>query len=187
MKKQCIRVGFDLDGVILYNPARIVRPVIVLFKKIFFKKESGKFHLPQTELDRLIWSLMHKSSIFIAPGLNEIESLVRTGKIETYIVSARYEFLKKDFDRWVKKIDQRKIFSGFYFNTDNEQPYEFKEKMIKKLQLDVFVEDNWDIVRTLATNLYSQTKIYWIYNFLDLRIPYLYKFPDLRKAVKALI
>lgn len=185
MKKQPLRVGFDLDGVLLYNPARIYRPVIVFFKKIFLKKEINQFHLPKTGWQKLIWLILHKSSFFPASGLNELKKLIKENKIEAYIISARYEFLKKDFENWLKKIDSSKYFKGAFFNNDNHQPYLFKEKMIKKLNLDIFVEDNWDIVKYLSSKV--STKIYWIYNLFDRNIPYKYKFSGLKKVLPYLL
>ena len=59
--------------------------------------------------------------------------------------------------------------------------------MIKKLGLDVYVEDNWDIVRYLNLKVKSQkSKVYWIYNILDRKIKYQYKFSSLKKVAKKL-
>lgn len=181
-KNKVLRVGFDLDGVLLYNPARIVRPLVVYFKKIFLKKEINKFHLPKSKLQKFFWLFLHKSSFIVAPGLSEIKKMIQDNKIEAYVISARYEFLKKDFNKWLKKIDCEKYFSGTFFNNDNQQPFIFKRKMINKLKLDLFVEDNWDIVKFLTKN--TKAKIFWIYNLFDKNIEYNLKFPNLKKAIQ---
>ena len=111
--------------------------------------------------------------------------MVKENKIEAYIVSARYESLKKDFENWINKIEARKYFTGIYYNNNNEQPHLFKEQVIKKLNIDIFVEDNWDIVNHLSKN--TKAKIYWIYNLLDRNIKFKNRFPNLVKAVKKLI
>ncbi|NCO88386.1 hypothetical protein GW881_00520, partial [Candidatus Roizmanbacteria bacterium] len=73
-------------------------------------------------------------------------------------------------------------------NSKNEQPHIFKEKMIKKLNLDIYVEDNWDIVNYLEKKNFEdgnkQRKIVWIYNFFDRQIKYKDRFPILRSAIK---
>jgi hypothetical protein len=61
--------------------------------------------------------------------------------------------------------------------------------MIKKLNLDIFVEDNWDIVnyfKSQMSNLKSKkkVKIFWIYNLLDRKIKYRYKFSSLKEVIK---
>jgi hypothetical protein len=61
--------------------------------------------------------------------------------------------------------------------------------MIKKLNLDIFVEDNWDIAKYLKTQnsklkTEKKTKIFWIYNLLDRNIKYWYKFSSLKEVIK---
>jgi hypothetical protein len=182
MKKQ-LRVGFDLDGVLLYNPARIARPIVSFIKKIFVKKKGLNFYSPHTYWEKQIWRLFHKSSIFIAPGLDDIKKLIRTKKIKAYIITARYSYLKNDLEKWLKKMKINQSFSGIYYNQKDEQPHLFKEIMIKKLNLDIFVEDNWDIVNYLK-NRKSKFKVFWIYNIFDKKIKYQYKFSSLKNIVK---
>ena len=71
-----IRVGFDMDGVLLYNPFRIGRPIIAFIKKYFLKRKTTKFYLPRPGLESFIWTVMHKSSYFIAPGLDDIKEMI---------------------------------------------------------------------------------------------------------------
>ncbi len=121
--------------------------------------------------------------------MSELIQLIKTDKIKAYIVSARYESLRSDFDSWMKKIDPNHCFAGYFYNNKNEQPHLFKEKMIKKLDLDIFIEDNWDIVAHLGDKLKVKSekfKIFWIYNILDRNIRYQYKYPSLKKVVEAI-
>jgi hypothetical protein len=182
MVNKPLKVGFDLDGVLLYNPARIIRLPVVAFKHIFLKKREKKFLVPKNPFARFVWRAMHWSSLFIAPGLDEIERLVKKGKIEAYIVSARYDFLEPDFERWMRRLNKKRIFYETHHNRKNEQPHLFKEKMMKDLGLDVFVEDNYNIVSHLTKK--TPTKIFWIYNILDRKIAHPYKFSNLEKAVE---
>ena len=186
MKKQILKIGFDLDGVLLYNPARIIRPIMSFIKKNILKRDLNKFYYPKNKIEKLIWWFLHKSSLWPAPGINEILSLIKQKKIQAYIVSARYELLESDFSRWHKIIDPNKLFSGYFYNNKNDQPQMFKEKMINKLKLNVFVEDNWDIINYLNLKLKirnSKIKIFWIYNLLDRNKPFPNKFPDLNLVI----
>jgi len=185
MKKQILKIGFDLDGVLLYNPARIARPIIVFFKKILLKKEVDKFHYPQTKIQKLIWLMLHKVVFGPALGYDELKKLIKSKKIKAYIITGRNESLKDDYNRWMKKLDAKKYFSGCFFNDKNEQPYLFKERMINKLKLDLYVEDNLDITSYLKSRIKDQeSKIFWIYNIFDRNNLYLSKFPDLESVVK---
>ncbi|MFW5703478.1 MAG: hypothetical protein ACOCXQ_01465 [Patescibacteria group bacterium] len=177
-----LRVGFDLDGVILYNPARIIRPLVALFKKKFLKKRQYKFYVPQSKPEQLLWDIFHKSSLFVAEGFTEIEHLAKQKKIDPYIITARYDFLKKDFDLWIKKMRADTYCVDCIHNKENNQPHLYKEEMIRKLDLDVFVEDNLDIVLHLKKKFPDKT-IIWIYNILDRNKPYEPKFPTLNKAI----
>jgi len=186
MKNKVLKVGFDLDGVLLYNPARIFRPIIYFLKKYLLQRKVDQFYYPKNKWEQIIWLILHKSSLFPADGIEEIKNLIKQKKIKAYVISARYESLKDDFKNWKKKIDPKNYFSGWFYNEKNDQPHLYKEKMIKKLNLDIFVEDNWDIVYYLKEKNKKgkiRCKIFWIYNLLDRQIKYQYKFPSLKKIV----
>lgn len=190
MKSTIPRVGFDLDGVILYNPARIIRPFIATFKRLVLKKKKIKFYVPQGRQEQQLFRLFHKSSIFIAPGLNDVRHLVNENKIEAYLITARFDFLKADTQAWLSRIKADTIFKNWYWNANNEQPHLFKTRKCQELKLDVFIEDNWDIVNysaSLRQKKQLKTTLYWIYNLFDRQLDYPYKFPYLKKAVEYLI
>lgn len=184
MAKKPLKVGFDLDGVILYNPVRVVRPVFALFRKLFLKKKKTAFYIPRSRVEKLFWLLVHKSSLFVAPGVKELQSLIEQGKIEAYIITGRYDSLKTNFEKWMEKIEAKKYFKEYIHNAKEEQPFKFKKRMIEKYGLDIFVEDNWDIIQLLNNDYKFKAKILWIHNPLDQKISYPYKFPNLRSAIK---
>lgn len=185
-KNRPLKVGFDLDGVLLYNPARIIRPVVKKFKRRFIKKRSDKFFVPKGPLQEKMWQLFHKSSFIVAPGFEEIRELVEQGKIEAYLITARFDHLKPDLDRWVKKMGGEKIFKQVYHNRLNQQPHLYKAEMVNKLKLDLFVEDNWDIVRhlrELRKQKEHSTRVFWITNLFDKKIDYKDKHLTLKSAL----
>jgi hypothetical protein len=195
--KKILKVGFDLDGVILYNPIRFIRPIAKLlkpFKSFFLKQNLDFFYFPKSKFEQYLFRLLHKTSFKSDSAICDIKQLVKDKKIKAYIVTGRYSFLKTDYENWLKKINAKEIFEKYYQNTDDLQPNEFKKRMIKKLDLDIYVEDNWDIVEKLKAcsepldstrdKLRRKIKIFWITNFLDKYIPYKYKFEDLKSAVE---
>lgn len=185
-KTKILKVGFDLDGVILYNPARNVRPILAYLRKKFIKKEKEHFYIPATIPAKTFWWLVHKSSIMPARGLKELKRLTKKKKIHAYLITARYDSLRRDFDRWMNRIDAKNIFVKFFHNDANLQPHEFKRRMIEKLDLDYFVEDNWDIIRLINKDSKKKmrTKMLWITNLLDRNIGYKYKFKNFREAIR---
>lgn len=188
-----LKVGFDLDGVLLYNPLRIVRPMISLLKrkKIGIQRKELEFYVPKSGSEELMWELFHKSSVFLAPGFGDISKLKAQNLIEPYLITARFGHLQQDFDKWKRKMKADELFKGCYMNSEDEQPHLFKERMIKELKLDVFVEDNWDIVRYLDKNCCSKkgkknvkTQIIWVSNLLDYRIDYHSKVINLKQVLE---
>ncbi len=179
-----LRVGFDMDGVLLYNPARIGRPLVSSIKQVFFGKKKLNFYYPKSSYEKLFWRLVHKSSIYNAPGLHEISGLVKAGKIEAYLVTARYNFLGSTVGNWVKKNKLGQTFKEVIYNSKDEQPHEFKERIIKKLKLDIYIEDNLDIVNHLTKT--TKTKIFWIYNIFDRGVVFPQKYPHLASAMEAM-
>ncbi len=65
MAKKPLKVGFDLDGVLLYNPARIVRMPITVLKHMFTKKKKLHFRIPQSSFEKTMWRIFHWSSLFV--------------------------------------------------------------------------------------------------------------------------
>ncbi len=181
-----IKVGFDLDGVLLYNPVRAYRPVISFIKKRILKRKKTRFFVPTSPLQKLLFTLLHKSSVFIAPGFERIKQLRDAGIIEPYLVTARFSFLKNDLQEWLKKMDADSVFVESYANTDDEQPHLFKARKIQELGLDMFVEDNWDIVERVNRIVRPKKPdfmCWWVSNIMDSGIPYPHKVLSLDEAI----
>lgn len=185
--KGFLKVGFDLDGVILQNPLRnfrIVAKKLKVIKPFIFKQKVEPFYVPNSRLEKLLWQFLHWSSFRPDPALSDIEKLVNRNKIKAYIITGRFRFLKNDFNYWIKKLNKNKIFTDCLINNNNTQPDKFKSEMINKLKLDFFVEDNYDIIERL--NHHTKAKILWLSNFLDQGISYPYKFFSLKEILKFL-
>jgi hypothetical protein len=88
-----------------------------------------------------------------------------------------YKLLKEYNLKGIKKIIQ---------NENDQQPHLYKETVIKKLKLDYYFDDNWDIVKHLSEN--TKAKIIWVDNFVDsLFIKYPFKGRNLKLALKHLV
>lgn len=180
--KRKIRIGLDFDGVVAYNPFRIIRAPVKWFKRKFLGIKKLTFYVPKNEGSRLLWSIIHESSIFPAIGVELLKEMARNPKYEFHLVTARFGFLKDNLYHWLEKNHLIGVFKTINVNDNLEQPHLFKERVLEELRLDIFVEDNLDIVDHLIHN--SKTKIYWIYNFLDSRHNFSNKYPYLKKALE---
>jgi len=186
--KKVLKIGFDLDGVILYNPVRIFRPLAKKFlkpiKASFLHQNKDSFYFPNSLFERWLWKILHKTNFRINTGYDDIKKLSKNKKIKMYLITGRYSFLGQDYHTWLKKISAKKTFIKCYYNKQNKQPNQFKEDMIKKLKLDIYVEDNWDIIEKL--NHHTKAKIFWLTNILDRNIPYQLKFFSLLEVCRYL-
>lgn len=185
MKKQkALRVGFDFDGVIAYNPFRVIRAPVSKVKREIFGVKKLTFWYPKHPWQQLFWKLLHESSVFPARGTTLLRQLVKEKHIEAHLITARYSFLEDNLYQWLDRYHLRDVFTSITLNAQNAQPHVFKETVINKKKLDAFVEDNLDIVSHLHGK--STTKIFWIYNIVDRAHPHPLKFPYLEKALTTL-
>lgn len=165
MAQHTPRIGFDFDGVIMYNPARAIRRPMSFFKKHFLPARKSHFLYPKGRIAQWINHLLHKSSFKPSQGYKDVVELSKNGSITPFIITARWSFLKKDFHTWIDSLHASRYFQGYFINENNDQPHIFKEKMIKSLKLDVFIEDNLDIVDYLREK--TDAEILWISNIFD--------------------
>ncbi|MCR4264404.1 MAG: hypothetical protein NUV98_06840 [Candidatus Roizmanbacteria bacterium] len=193
MTRKVLRIGFDFDGVIAYNPLRVLRRPAMGMKQFFFPSSELTFPIPRQKTFRFLWELAHETSFFPSYGFAELKRLLRGKKIEAYILTGRFSFLEDNLRRWLVKWNADNMFTGIYVNKEFEQPHHFKEQMLKKLKLDYYVEDNLDIVTYLLTskqikaNRKNTTEIHWIYNFLDRNVQYPFKHPHLKGFLRAIL
>ncbi len=181
MSRKPLKVGFDLDGVILYNPIRFARPIIAFIKHKILKKKTIVFYVPKSGPAKAGWHIVHQTSFTPAGGIDIIADLIKSGRIEAYIITGRFSSLTGDLERWMNILEKKYGFKHYYHNKGDEQPNAFKERIIKKLKLDVFVEDNWDIVQLLTKKgVAKNTELFWITNILDRFMAYEHKYPNLR-------
>jgi len=188
--KRRIKLGLDFDGVVAYNPFRLVRAPWAYFKRRILKVRKLTFFYPKNNLEKYIWKILHDSSILPANGTEILEELVTGKSVEAHLITGRYRFLNNHLYNFLDKYEMRNIFKSINFNKRDIQPHIFKEELIRKLGIEVFVEDNWDIVEYLSDKKRkypNKVKIFWIYNLIDRYREYKYKYPYLEKALREII
>jgi hypothetical protein len=184
--KRPIIVGLDFDGVVAYNPARVARHPISLFKQHVLGMHTVKFFVPKNSFERAFWSLAHESSMFPALGVSHLRNLVRDGVVEAHLLTSRFGFLEPNLRRFLQRWNLTDTFKTVTLNTHEEQPHMFKERIIRTKKFDYYVEDNWDIVSHLVAKKVP-SEINWIYNIFDRNTVYPYKFPYLEKSLEHIL
>ena len=158
-KDKPLRLGFDLDGVLIGKPFFIPQSWL---EYLFRGKRQKKLHYryPKTKLE--IWIRKFSHFYLFRPPLKEnienIKQIQQKRSCWLYVVSGRYSFLEKETKIWLKKRNLEDVFIKVFINLNDEQPHLFKEKTIKKLNLDYFFEDDPQIVDYLKSKI-SQSRI----------------------------
>lgn len=185
-KRPPIKVGFDLDGVLLYNPFCSLRPVTHLLSHIRTKSKTVSFYIPRSNVMKQIWKIIHYTSIYPAVSMDKFSDFCKKNKFEAYVITARFRCLTGLFERWKSKYGANGIFKACYQNINDQQPHLFKAQKVNELQLDYYIEDNWSIVEYLAAH--TKAKIFWVANPLDKSfIVYAHRFDDLQSALDAVV
>lgn len=176
------QVGIDFDGVLAYNPFRIIRAPVTFVKEQLLQRKETAFFVPKTSVEKFAWKVLHESSVLPANGVDLLRRMVNEQQIEAHLVTARYSFLQDQLYVWLRKHDLEKLFSSITINKLDEQPHIYKSKIIKQQKFDYFIEDNLDIVKHVSDHKATQTL--WIYNLLDRHQPYTHKYPHLKHALE---
>lgn len=183
MKK--IVIGLDFDGVVAYNPARLARFPISFIKRHVLGVKKVQFFVPKTQLQRTVWALGHETSMFPSYGASLLRELTHDGLVEAHLVTARFGYLENGLYAFLQRWDLLDCFRSITLNKNEEQPHEFKERIVKAKKFVYYIEDNWDIVSHLS-HRQVHTDIHWIYNLFDRATPYAHKFPYLYASLRSI-
>lgn len=155
-----MNIGFDLDKVFIDYPP-FVSPRII--DKLYKKKDNGVllYRIPAYP-EQIFRRISHAP--FLRPAIKEnLQFLKNISKTDNklYLISSRFKFLEKRTLKLIKRYKLNKIFDEMYFNFDNMQPHVFKNDVIKKLDLDVYIDDDLSLIRHAAKdNL--KTSFFWL-------------------------
>lgn len=158
--KKIIKIGFDLDGVIIDKPLLIPKKLIeLLFRG--YQNEKLHYRYPRFKLEILIRQLSH--FYLFRPAIKKniaiIKELAQEKNYELYLISSRYSFLAKQTKIWLGREGLNHVFKKIYLNLQNRQPHLFKEEVVKSIHLDIFLDDDNLIVDYLSGKI-DKTKIY---------------------------
>jgi hypothetical protein len=155
-----MNIGFDFDKVFIDYP-----PVIpdYFFDRFYKKKSNGTllYRIPSRP-EQVFRKLTHLP--FMRPVIKENLAFLKSipkKEHALYLVSSRFGFLEQITDRLVHKHGFHTIFDGLFFNFSNAQPHLFKSEVIKKLALDIYVDDDLALLKYVARHN-KRTKFYWL-------------------------
>ncbi len=145
-----MNIGFDLDGIFINSPPFIPHRVI----ERLYRKENAKeltYRFPN-QLEQQFRRLTHVS--FLRPLINEnaefLKKLAKKNTHKRYIISGRFGFLEDITQSLLKKHQLNMLFHKIDFNFKNKQPHIFKDEIIKKNNIHLFVDDDLPLLHYLA-------------------------------------
>lgn len=150
-------IAFDFDGVFVKYPL-FLPPFLRQF--IYREKKSLSERFP-TFIEQKLRIFSH-ILLFRKPIQKNINSVRNNNrKSEMYLISGRYQFLNQKTNIWLKAHHLEKIFKRVFINSQNEQPFLFKDKKIRELRVERFVDDDIDLIEFLAKK-HPDTIFFWI-------------------------
>ena len=156
MKSKIKRIGFDLDGVIIDKPPIIPRRLLEAIYRGNTNTKKLVYRFPKSALEIKIRQLSHHPVLrpLIKEQIDLIQKLHKSKRFKMFAVTSRYSFLKERTCEWFSYYDLNGLFEKIYINEKDQQPHVFKEKVIKKLKLDIFIDDD----RSLLDHLKKKVK-----------------------------
>lgn len=161
-----MKIGFDLDRVFINYPPFVPYFLIDWLYKNQNSQELA-YRFPKSPFEQLIRQLSHLA-VFrpqIKNNVQFINNFPNPSENQLYLISSRYKFLKSLTYRLLKKYNLLKPFFSINLNDHDEQPHLFKERLIKAKKIDLYVDDDLDLLKYLSKHC-AKTKFVW-YNLTD--------------------
>jgi len=161
MSMRKTKIGFDLDGVVIGKPFFV--PDIVMEKLVRMKVDHKlAYRYPESKGERYVRFISHHPLLRppIRKNIKLIKELHKSNKYELFVVSSRYSFLDERTKEWFRFYKMRKFFKDIHINMKNEQPHIYKERMIKKLKLKVFIDDDKPLLNYLKKRIKKVDFVY---------------------------
>lgn len=179
-----MRIGFDLDKVLVEHPPLIPD---LMIEKLYKKKHNGELLYRIPSRPEQIIRLASHYPLFRPPmreNLNFIKSLTQKNH-HLFLISGRFGFLKHQTQELVEKYEFDKIFEKMFFNFENEQPHHFKNTVLQKLSLDVYVDDDIHLLKYVASEN-TKTLFFWLHPNSDKKtlLPNLFSIPEISDILK---
>lgn len=172
-------IGFDLDKVFIDTPPLVPTSII---QKLYKKKTNGTllYRIP-SKPEQVFRRITHIGPL--RPPIHKHLAILKNIPKENnklYLISSRYSFLKGPTNKLIKKHKLDTLFDTLYFNYTNDQPHVFKNAILKKLRLDMYVDDDLSLLQYVAKDN-PNTTFYWLKT--DAQKDYLKLHPVLRTNV----
>ncbi len=156
-----MNLGFDFDKIFINYPPLIPN---ILIDRLYKQKshKTLKYRIPKNP-EQLFRIATHHPLFrpIIHENVTWIKNLSKNKRYKCYLISSRFGFLKNRTEAVVKKHAFNEIFEELFFNFQNEQPHIFKNKIIKKLNIHRYVDDDLELLGFLVAKN-PKTRFFWL-------------------------
>lgn len=159
-----MKIGFDLDGIFIKGPPLIPKKII---ERLYKERDHGVllYRIPG-KLEQKLRKLSHLGLLRgpIKKNLEFLKSNSKGKNHDFFLISSRFGFLKKQTEKLIAKHSLDVAFEKLNFNYQNEQPHEFKSRVVKEKKLDRYIDDDLSLIKYLAKNN-PGIIFYWLNKF----------------------
>jgi hypothetical protein len=155
-----MKIGFDLDKIFINTPPFIPKSFI---EKLYKKRDYGELvYRTPGAIEQIIRNISHLP--ILRPAMMDNLNLLKNSPRENnkfYLISSRFKFLEKRTQNLTQRYQLDKLFDKMFFNFANEQPHIFKNRIIKNLKLDYYIDDDLSLIKYVAKHN-PKTKFFWL-------------------------
>lgn len=154
-----IKIGCDLDGVVARHILGGIFVKIRVFKEKFLKKiHSKSYYYPQTKIEELAWIIINWWRVPDKEGVKLLKKFHSQG-FYLFLITSRFKFNYPSTTKWLKKFSLFPLFTKVLVNVFDEDPINFKIKMVGQEKLDYFIDDDLEVLNALCQ---TEAKLYWV-------------------------
>lgn len=156
-----MNIGFDLDKIFIdYPPVVPAKLIDYLYKN---HNHQLSYRYPSSGLERAFRLFSHQAFFrsAIKENIDFIQALSKNqNHHHFYLISSRYGFLEQLTLTILQKYAIFNLFSKICLNIRDEQPHLFKAKMLNELAIDLYVDDDLELLNYLHQEC-PQAKLLW--------------------------
>lgn len=161
-----MKIGFDFDKVFVDYPPFVPETLInycYRYGMRLVKQSKGLSYRVPGSFEKQFRLLTHADILRppIKRNISALGKIVKNKKHKTYLVSSRYDFLEKKSNHLLKKYKLLPLFDKVFFNFDCQQPHKFKEQILRREKINIYIDDDIELLNYLAKKL-PKISFFWI-------------------------
>ena len=160
-RRKIIRVGIDMDGVLARHSVGGFWVWVRKVKENLLKKSNcSSYYYPTSWIERFTWKIINERKKPFSTNIRILQRMKNDGNFRFFLVTGRFKFMEEQTRNWLAKYKLDSVFEKILINIPDIDPMTFKKKTIEKYDLDVYIEDDLEIINFLKGK--TKTKYLWV-------------------------